>query len=1136
MITHIQVIEQLYDKIKATFIAIGAFPPLISELYQSSSWHYCESIERKHKGKIGYICSYLYSKDTPRVRIVVHNFTQGGQSIIFDSTNFTKDLYTQKLDYHPRVNRNKACIRANILDHKKKEQQETKKKHHNFLRYLNTWENGDTNISSHPYIKKKGITRMKDLRLIDSQRIAFPLVDLQRKPHGIQIIDQYGGKCIYGKKKGYFAPIGSIESASRIYFCEGYATASAICNLILRTQKKRVPFCVIAAIDAKNMESVIKHFKEALKNKTFIICPDNDFSKIKKRKNNIGLLSGYNAAISIHCEIKAIPQDTFRGSDWCDAWLESPQKAMKCFSQMNKINRYNYAFERLLCFSEGNHSVSLKKACAYALHVASTLYPAKLSERDLLENLLTHTKHTKIGKNTVRWWWYKIKKKLFAQAQRAKSISRIQDEQVSIITIASIHQVHKKIQTLKEQHPQAIFITNMPMGTGKTKDFIQPEFMASNIKGNVPVIITPTRSLTKGVSQRLSSSHYIEDIDRLFIPNRTNEKKSFGYSIPDSLAITINSIISPQFEKFLQYSKAIFIDEYTQVLRSITSGTVEINLKQNTEMKLASLIIQSDYTYIADADFNQIALDQLKAITSNRPIFVFRSGESNEIQGINKNNQNNKSSEYRYYQDTDSNFTHKYLLSDIEKAVACKQKIYITSDSKTQLKTITQALEPLKVSVIMINADNANFPEQRLFLNNPNTYIKEKKPQVVLVSPCVQSGISIEVDYFDRCFGSYSGIVSPVVFAQMLHRVRSQKVFELALPNCTGRMISRDSEDAVALLTQAYAAHIIRNGGSSQISYDPQTKNHTIGKVSIVSNGHNITIEGDSDYARYEVLSAQIQALDRQQLNHAGNFLLIQALARGVTLTPINIDITQSEKKKIKGEHNKIKDIMKQLYVKKVLNAQTINQKEYEKTTFSHHINSERDFFEAARFNIAQDLKKKSDTLTKEDVEFYQNNGCQYVANFQALCKGISKAREDDIYDYKRGVAKTNSKWCESKVILLSLIFHELQLDTRSGRGNYTQEQAIIARNIIKENQELVRYVTFKLKLNVNSHLSDIAFINKIIKRLLGLRTTSTQIRKNTIRHRQYALNEIDMIRLQKYHYLEFSYQMLKGNSHSKSI
>ncbi len=75
-----------------------------------------------------------------------------------------------------------------------------------------------------------------------------------------------------------------------------------------------------------------------------------------------------------------------------------------------------------------------------------------------------------------------------------------------------------------------------------------------------------------------------------------------------SLAITINSIINQKYKNTLWFSKSLFIDEYTQVLRSITSGWLRTHSRHKTEQKLAELINQANFTYLADADFNQVAL------------------------------------------------------------------------------------------------------------------------------------------------------------------------------------------------------------------------------------------------------------------------------------------------------------------------------------------------------------------------------------------------------------------------------------------------------------------------------------------------------------------------------------------------
>ena len=43
--------------------------------------------------------------------------------------------------------------------------------------------------------------------------------------------------------------------------------------------------------------------------------------------------------------------------------------------------------------------------------------------------------------------------------------------------------------------------------------------------------------------------------------------------------------------------------------------------------------------------------------------------------------------------------------------------------------------------------------KQQAFLSQPNAYLEKNQPKLVITSPCVQSGISIELDYFNQGFG-----------------------------------------------------------------------------------------------------------------------------------------------------------------------------------------------------------------------------------------------------------------------------------------------------------------------------------------------------------------------------------------------
>ncbi|MDA7742570.1 hypothetical protein N8865_03055, partial [Francisellaceae bacterium] len=1022
----------------------------------------------------------------PRIRVIVHSFANGGATATFNSPSYQNS----KIAKYQNIKVSKHLAHPTPADIKKREDKkeaDVKRREQLFKDHMSYWQNGSSAIGAHGYVLNKKLDDNRDLK-VNRNKLLIPIANLDGEFCAIQSIDYSGRKFIFGKKKGGFVSIGDYESAKRLYFCEGYATADAVHKLVTKAQKRKVPFAVIAGLDNHNMEYVLGLFKEKFKNKIFTVCADNDCLKVSEKNLNAGLLSGLNCVLNHRCEIKAIPNDLIEnchGSDWWDVYHSDQDLALEYFANTEKHTRFESAIARLSCFRLKDKSISLKKATAYALHVAASLYPARLDEDVILKSVTQAVEYTSLSQKDISRWWVKIKRRIFAQSLRAKSIQRKQEEGVSIVHIASLEDAHDKVQELKKNHTKAVFITNAPMGTGKTKHFIQPEFMLSDIKGDIPIVITPTRSLTKGVSERFGSSHYIEDGQSL--------RKSGNHFIPDALAITVNSIISNKFNEVFEFSKSVFIDEYTQVLRSITLGTVEDHLRKKTELRLASLINNSNYAFIADADFNQIALDQVKEVVeASREIFIFivkedkvthTQNDSTKVfldHGGNPNkqviaDQNEKASneannlndiknpvEYRFLREKDNNFTHKFLVNEIEKAAVKEQKIYIASDSKAQIDLIASILDKHKIDSLMIHSDNVNFPKQKKFLDNPNAYLENEKPQVVLVSPSIQSGVSIEVDYFERCFGLYKGTVTPSVFQQMLHRVRPQRVFELSLPSRLGSTI-KESENATAILMGAYQQHIQQFGGVGQVTYDPKTNVHSIGQIKIAQEGSKLSIEGDDDYARFETLCAQTKALDNQQLHNSANYLLIQAIARDVKITPIDINIKDSEKELLKVSYKYNKVMTEKSHVEKILNAEVINENEYNKCTVLGGAKTSEEHYKILRYDIANDLNKPSEKLTLQDISFHLDQGQLYVANYQALKQGTEKAKEHDTNDKNAGVAKTSAKWRESKVKLLRLIFDTLEIDVESGAGQYTQEEANKTRAAIKQDDTLQRYITFKL-------------------------------------------------------------------------
>lgn len=70
----------------------------------------------------------------------------------------------------------------------------------------------------------------------------------------------------------------------------------------------------------------------------------------------------------------------------------------------------------------------------------------------------------------------------------------------------------------------------------------------------------------------------------------------------------------------------------------------------------------------------------------------------------------------------------------------------------------------------------------------------------------------------------------------------------------------------------------------------------------------------------------------------------------------------------------------------------------------------------------------------------------------------------------------------------------------------YEKTTAKKLRELLIDDEELSRYILFKLK--TTNHLVDMAFINKLFKKLLGLKIKRLQIRGGEDRYWIYSLNQ----------------------------
>ncbi len=1083
------IIIEYWQQIQSTFEEIGGIAPSPEYIYPSKNWQYCKTIEKRNKKKIGYICNFANHGNYPIVKITVHNFKKG--TAIFNSAIEDKKNNTRKKSFVIIKQKNESFVH-------KKEKNEELRKYNLFKLKYSLWEKGTEDISTHMYAKRKKLLSFTKLRKIETY-LAYPLTSSETGEHcGIQWISAEGEKRIYGQKKGAYFSLGSMQKASTIYICEGHATANAVYNLL----DNKTSFCVINALDCHNLVSIAKWIKTSYPGKEIIIAADNDQKSFLEGKGNAGLWNGIDAAIQAQATLiyPELPDNEYRNIDWCDAWIENPELATQAFQQKKSISLKELALKKLNYAPQNLSNSKLETTLYQIMKVLLPAYPIELDEEALLEKVYSACKTMKITPHKIKSIWIKVKKKYFAKALRSKSFSfNPESNRYTVTEFNNVQQISQEVSKLKEQHPKAVFITNAPMGTGKTQLLMKPHFTEDRDQHLLPVIITPTRALTKSIATQFDAAHYKTE--------RTDFEKQ---GLPSSLAITINSIIHFSFEQFLDKSQSLFIDEYTQVLRSIMTGTVQNELRQQTHKKLSDLMNKSHYTYIADADLNAIALDEIgRIIDQNVPIFVMTLPKIDQSEQL-----------YQFYHYQKTRLAMAAFQKTIEEAIEQDEKLYIVSDSRKKIAELSEKLKNLDVKSLIITAETVRTPEAQAFLTNPDGYLTKETPNIVVLSPAVQSGLSIESDYFNRLFGIYTGTVTPTVFNQMLQRVRASIPREIVLPNQKphGQI---HLENPAALLAASYGQYL-QQFGAQQVTFNPITGMTQIGRLSInTSEEGSIVIEGDR-HEHFERLSAEIKAMDYQQRNNAAAFLVLQSIAAGFTVNIKKQTLSESMKRALKEEEKATKQAVLQSRQNHLCGVNTLTKEQYEQKmkTETHSL---EEVHAIKRFEIASSLC--IDEVRPDDLTFFDEQGIEALNNYEDLKNGLTNAQEKDEIEHKNTVSKGDASWTTAKIQLLTTLFTLLGIDKETGKGCYNKKTAAIVRDAIRQNEMLSRFVLYKLELAINSNLSDVAWVNKILKKLLQLKTTRTMVREGQGRLWYYSIHA-SFYRLNQYFEKRFTVEV----------
>jgi putative DNA primase/helicase len=1128
--THFDLIDFCYHQIAEAFEQLNAQTPDVSTLAtESKDFRYVESQSKKDNKKIGYIINLEWSGQHPSFRLSINSFKHGGQTLVVNSYDVLKpyiDAYknNKDLDYLKREIEKQRQLNAakhkeflakkEAIEEKNREDEEYKLKQFNEI--TNLYQNGSyEDLGQHPYVVDKEIKYFSEMKLISGNRLCIPLRALNEqhfKDHrqnkhpercepmlvikGYQTIDANGNKKIYvakkGDMKGTFSIVkGSITDSKNIILSEGYASSEKA-----YLSASMLNPCAISAINANNLITVTSEFKRLFNNysnpKKLHIAADNDQYKESIGKGNTGIRSAIKAYSIAGGQAKLyIPPVEDEQTDWDDVYRDNKQKAQKAFKP-TQLNQLDLSVMNLKAFPDIEHIKgysSLNLALKESIEKLIKLVPAIISYNELISVLCDAVKHTGYKESKVAQL---VDRYYREYKNKANSVRNLTDEFVDhYIEVETIDQARDAINIINEATDQNVIFLKAEMGSGKTQTILKPVFQEAEKLNRCPVIISPNCSLVKAIAHDFNASHYMEDNHDYSVDKNSNKVVATG------LASTINSFPSQRFEGFTIRTAVLMIDEATQVYRAITQGTIPTNSRFQTEQKLVDTFNKAQRTILADADLNDVVAEHIKGSIKDSIITFAVVVKPKQRDDIN----------YNYLATTDAAYNHARNLNNLVENINKGERVFCPTDSLNQAKVIERSVQSILSpdEILIVSSETTGDARSQAFFENPDQFVIDNNIKLLVTTPAVQSGISLQKKHFSICHTFFFGTVSPSDMMQMMHRVRYLKAFDISLP-CPTPKFDKYNEDDNYIYMENIKFYLDNN--LNQLRHNQEVKDLKIVDGKIEFNENN---------ERYECLAAKLKAIDTQQRNNATNFFLLQAEDKGINL--VNLmntfnDDDPDSKREMKSGTREIKKQIKQEAINDIVGENTLSKETYHVFCSKERFLNQEERILKARYEVSE-LSGKN-TVNEDDVIFHQKHGREKVNNY-LYAEDIQSAVTNDYQEISSNVARIDRKGHTAVASILTICFETLGLDKETLQGEFSHVDAAKLKERLLADNSLTAFIRTKLKININDSYLAMRLANLLLERLLGLKAIVMRRSSNANRTQYYGLDANQVKRFLSY-------------------
>ena len=278
-------------------------------------------------------------------------------------------------------------------------------------------------------------------------------------------------------------------------------------------------------------------------------------------------------------------------------------------------------------------------------------------------------------------------------------------------------------------------------GTGKTKLIARMTGSDSNC-----LALSHRIALSRNLCERLGFD-YRGDINGA---KRAGVVRGGAYRIGVGACVDGLLAINPEDFK----SCDLILDEVVQVVRHLlTSSTCAQDGKRPALLARFHSVIQSARRVIvADADLNNAVLHYLQQLRGEgQPCYLVK-GVRSQQQGY----------PVRFLEAPDRSAITAEILSAVAE-LPKGQVLYVATDSKAGSKSLAHLLQQQhpQLRVLTINSETSGGQDEREFIQTPDPVLERGDYDVVICSPSVATGVSIEAQgIIYRVYGIFTGVSS----------------------------------------------------------------------------------------------------------------------------------------------------------------------------------------------------------------------------------------------------------------------------------------------------------------------------------------------------------------------------------------